>query len=294
MEYTNGIIVKGIGGFYYVEASDFKIYECKARGIFRKNNIIPNVGDMVKISLNRETFSTIEEILPRKNSLVRPPVSNIDKLFIVSSTCDPAPNMLIIDKMIAIAIYKGIEPVLVLSKVDIETRDDICKIYRDANIKVVECSSKTMQGKEEIEKLIEKGINVFIGNSGVGKSSLLNTICPQLSLATGVTSKKLGRGKHTTRHIELFKIDEETYLADTPGFSIVDIQKFENIKKDDLASCFPEFKPYIYNCKFNSCSHTCEKGCAVIEALKIGKISKSRHNNYVEIYNELKQTKVWK
>ncbi len=294
MKYTNGIIVKGIGGFYYVEASDSKIYECKARGIFRKNNITPNVGDMVKISINKETFSTIEEILPRKNFLIRPPVSNIDKLFIVSSTCDPEPNLLVIDKMIAIAIYKNIEPVLVLSKVDLETRDDICKIYREADIKVVEFSSKTMQGKDEIKGLITKGINVFIGNSGVGKSSLLNTICPQLSLATGVTSKKLGRGKHTTRHIEFFKIAEGTYLADTPGFSIVDIQKFENIKKDDLADCFPEFRPYIYDCKFNSCSHTCEKGCAVLEALRLGKISKSRHDNYIEMYNELKQVKSWK
>lgn len=293
MKNIEGIITKGIGGFYYVETSGSKIYECKARGIFRKREVSPCVGDRVIISANEDGFSSIEEILERKNHLIRPPVSNIDRLFIVVSTCHPKPNFLVIDKMISIATYKKIEPILVISKTDLKSGDDIYDIYNNSLIKSIKFSSKTGDGKEEVRSLIKPGINVFTGNSGVGKSSLLNILYPSLSLKTGITSKKLDRGKHTTRHVELFKFDEDTYLADTPGFSMIDIQRFEDIKKEDLAECFLEFEPYINNCKFNSCSHTCEKGCAVIEALENGKIEKSRHSSYVAMYNELKEIHTW-
>ena len=289
----NGRIVKGIGGFYYVDADDV-IYECKARGSFRKKNITPMVGDNVSITVNDNAENTIDEIFARKNQLTRPPLSNLDTLFIVASIVDPKINTLVIDRMIAIAEYKEIEPVLVLTKIDLDDGySEYVDIYKNSGFKVIVCDNTTGEGSEEIKPLLAGKISAFTGNTGVGKSSLLNIIFPHLQLETGATSKKLGRGKHTTRHCELYKTNGG-YIADTPGFSSVELERYERISKEELPYCFREFVPYLDNCKFaTNCRHINDKGCAVTQAIDNGLISKSRHDSYVSMYNDVKDLKEW-
>lgn len=288
-----GIIIKGIGGFYYVKSSDGEIYTCKARGVFRKNKITPLAGDHVEISLTDGENGSIDSILTRKNYLVRPPVANIDKLFIVSSVCDPSPNTLIIDKTIAVAEVKHITPVLVITKTDMGEYEKLKDIYNSVGIKVIYVSSVSGEGVEEVKAELAGCVSAFTGNTGVGKSTLLNAIMPELVLETGETSKKLGRGRHTTRHVELFDTGSGGYVADTPGFSTMDIERYELIEKDQLIYGFREFEPYIGKCKFTSCSHTCEKGCAVLDAVASGKIHQSRIDSYISMYNEVKDIKQW-
>ncbi|WP_444640477.1 ribosome small subunit-dependent GTPase A [Caproiciproducens sp. R1] len=292
MDKINGTIIKGIGGFYYVEAAD-TLYECKARGVFRKNKVTPFVGDRVTVSLEKDGTGTIEKIFPRKNSLVRPPVANIDQLVIVVSICDPSPSTLIIDKTIAAAEDKGIEPVIVISKSDLKDCQWLNDIYQTTGIPLLTISSATGEGVEEVEKLLKGKISAFTGNSGVGKSSLLNRIDSRFHLQTGEISQKLGRGRHTTRQVEFLKLGENTYVADTPGFSSISVERYDLVKKENLQYCFREFEPYLNQCKFVSCSHTCEKGCAVLKAVEEGTISKSRHESYVAMYNEVKDLKEW-
>lgn len=288
---AQGIIVKLLGGFYYVETEN-GIIECKARGIFRKKGLSPVVGDKVEISIPKDGYSSIDKILPRKNKIVRPAIANIDKLVIVSSVCEPEPNLFIIDKMTATAVNKDIEPVIVFSKTDLKPADKLQEIYKTSGIRTIAFSSKTGEGTAEVKQLLNNSVVAFTGNSGVGKSSLLNRLFPELNIETGDISKKLGRGRHTTRSVELYKTDGG-YVADTPGFSTVDLERYELINKDDLANCFPEFEDYINMCKFTSCAHICEKGCAVLQAVDNGEINKSRHNSYVEMYNEVKDIKEW-
>lgn len=269
------------------------VYECKARGNFRKLNLSPLVGDDVEISVNENAENRIEAILPRKNSLVRPPLANLDQLFIVSSIVDPGINTFIIDKLIAIAEYKKIEPIIIITKTDVDdSYKRYAKIYKASGFKTVECSNVDMRGIEEVKSLLRGKISAFTGNTGVGKSSLLNSIDKELTLKTGETSKKLGRGKHTTRHSELFKVCGG-YVADTPGFSSLDFEKCERILKDDLFECFREFEPYFGQCKFSTCSHINEKGCAVCSAVENGEIQKSRHDSYIQMYNDVKDIKEW-
>ena len=291
MNLLNGIIVKSTGGFYYVEAAD-SVYECKARGIFRKRNNSPKVGDRVSISVPADGYCSIEEILPRKNTLRRPPLSNIDLLVIVVSTVDPAPNTLIIDKMTAAAVDNDIEPVVVISKSDLKSGDELVEIYRKAGIKAYSYNAEDKDSVDTIRQLLCGKVSAFTGNSGVGKSTLLNLLYPELELATGEISEKLGRGRHTTRTVELFKIGSG-YVAGTPGFSTVDLERYNMIDKDNIKFCFPEFRDYLTSCQFTSCSHTCEKGCSVIDAVKNGVISESRHQSYVAMYNEVKDIKDW-
>lgn len=289
MENNKGIILKGIGGFYYVEVAD-AVYECKARGVFRKERITPFAGDYVKISVNDKAENTIDEIFERKNSLIRPPVANIDNLIIVVSTVQPKPNFLLIDKLIAVAEHKGIEPIIVITKTDLENDSEIVNIYRKSGIKVISksdsdylsCIKDSMAGK----------INAFTGNSGVGKTTLLNSLDTTLNRSTGEISDKLGRGRHTTRQAELFKTCGG-YVIDTPGFSSFEFEKNDYIKKDDLAYCFREFREYLGDCKFTSCTHTSDKGCAICEAVNNGIISKSRHNSYIAMYEQAKKIKEW-
>lgn len=286
-----GIILKSTGGFYYVEAAN-GVYECKARGIFRKKNNSPKVGDRVTITVPTDGYCSIEEIHPRKNTLKRPPLSNIDILVIVVSTTEPAPNALVIDKMTAAAVDNDIEPVVVISKTDLKSAEDLLAVYKTAGIKAFSYSSSQPASADEIKAYLKGKIAAFTGNSGVGKSTLLNTLYPDLELQTGEISEKLGRGRHTTRTVELFKTDGG-YVADTPGFSTVDLERYNMIDKDNIKFCFPEFKDYLTECQFTSCSHTCEKGCAVLKAVEEGKISKSRHDSYVAMYNEVKDIKEW-
>ncbi|MCR5207987.1 MAG: ribosome small subunit-dependent GTPase A [Eubacterium sp.] len=289
-----GKIIKGIGGFYYVDTDD-GVYECKARGSFRKQGITPLVGDNVEITVNNgDHENTVDRIFERKNSLVRPPLANLDRLFIVSSLVEPKINTLIIDKLIAIAEYKEIEPIIVITKTDLSSDFSLyADVYSKAGFKVISCNNSDGTGSGEIKELMSGSICAFTGNTGVGKSSLLNNIYPELKLATGETSKKLGRGRHTTRHCELFKTDGG-YIADTPGFSSLDFERCEKILKDDLPYCFREFLPYIESCKFQTnCSHINDKGCAVCEAVNNGEIGKSRHESYIAMYNEVKDIKEW-
>ncbi len=291
MDSLYGIILKSTGGFYYVEAADV-VYECKARGIFRKRNNSPKVGDKVKITVPDDGYSSIDEILPRKNTLKRPPLSNIDILVIVVSTVEPSPNYLVIDKMTAAAVDNDIEPVIVVSKSDLKSSDELEAVYAKAGIKVFSYSSEIPGSASGIKEYLSGKISAFTGNSGVGKSTLLNTLYPELELETGEISEKLGRGRHTTRTVELFKIGGG-YVADTPGFSTVDLERYNIIDKENIMFCFPEFKDYLTACQFTSCSHTCEKGCAIIKAVEDGIISKSRHQSYVSMYDEVKDIKQW-
>lgn len=291
METLNGLIIKAISGFYYVEAAD-TLYECKARGVFRKKGISPSVGDRVTISLMNDGKASLDNVLPRKNYLIRPPLANLDRLFIVSSVAEPSANTVIIDKITAVAVSKGIEPIVIFTKSDLADCSELLEIYKKAGIKALQYSIKDKTGSDEIILLLENKISAFTGNTGVGKSSLLNSLFPNLNIETGEISRKLGRGRHTTRHSELYKVGGG-YVADTPGFSTVDIERYEIIRRDELACCFPEFEPYVNNCKFTSCSHTCERGCAVIDAVENGEIPVSRHNSYKFMYDEVKSIPDW-
>lgn len=286
-----GRIIKAIGGFYYVEAAG-TVYECRARGVFRKKNMSPLVGDLVTAVVLEDGTGTVSEITPRKNQLVRPPIANLDQLILVVSICDPAPSTLVIDKMIAAAEEQGIEPVLVVSKTDLQDAGWLRAIYEKAGIPFYAVSSVTGEGVEAVRPLLQGKITALTGNTGAGKSSLLNCIDPAFGLATGEISQKLGRGRHTTRHVELLPV-EGGYVADTPGFSFIQIERYNMVKKEDLQFCFREFAPYLQSCRFVSCSHVKEKGCAVLEAVEKGQISPSRHESYVAMYNEVKDIKEW-
>ncbi len=288
----NGIIIKGIGGFYYVEAADGIVYECKARGVFRKEKITPLAGDRVEITVESNNKNSIDKILERRNFFRRPPIANIDTLVIVSSVCDPRPNLLIIDRLTAVASYKNVEPIIVFTKDDLQSANEFVKIYTNAGFKTFAVSNETGEGIEKVKSIIDGGITVFTGNSGVGKSSLINRMYPDFCLETGEISRKLGRGRHTTRHVELFKVGSG-YIADTPGFSSLDFETNDLIKKDELAFCFPDFTDYIGSCRFSTCAHVNDKGCSLVEAVKNGDVERTRHESYVTMYNEVKDIKDW-
>ncbi len=291
MMQTDGIIIKGIGGFYYVETSE-GLFECKARGVFRKSGIKPLAGDRVQISINDKAENTIERIYDRKNFLERPPVANVDKLFIVSSVCEPKPVLLIIDRLTAFAVINNIEPIVVFTKTDLDDASEYVEIYKKAGIKCFAVSCINGDGVDLVKNEIRGCISAFCGNSGVGKSSLLNAIDKTLCLKTGEISDKLGRGRHTTRHSEMIKI-ENGYVADTPGFSSFDIEENDIILKDDLPYAFKEFADYIGECKFTSCLHVKDKGCRILQAVEEGDIPVSRHESYCVMMEEAKTVKEW-
>lgn len=288
-ENLNGIIVKAVGGLYTVE-SPCGLTECKARGIFRKKGITPLVGDNVIVSAEQKV---IEQVLPRKNSLIRPPLANLDQLIFVISMRSPSPNLTLLDKFIAVCEYKNIIPLIALTKVDLDSYEKIYDIYSGIGIKVIVIDYTRENPVEEIARELYDKISAFTGNTGVGKSTLLNAIDDTLNIATGEISRKLGRGRHTTRHAQLYKLKYGGYIADTPGFSTFETNQYDIIKKDELSDCFREFAEYKDNCRFRDCSHTKEKGCAVIEAVENGEISRSRHTSYCEMYEEAKQIKDW-
>jgi len=277
----SGIIIKGIGGFYYVETAD-GVFECRARGIFRKEKLTPVAGDRVIAEIGADGKGAVTKILERRNLLPRPAAANIDRLIIIASTAEPRPNMLNIDKMTAMAIDKDIEPAVIFSKNDLEPAGGLVDIYKKAGIASFPASAVTYEGVEELKALIKGKTCALTGNSGVGKTSLLNCIDGNLELPVGEISGKLGRGRHTTRHAELFKL-AGGYIIDTPGFSSFDFDKSFYILKENLQFCFPEFLKRIGKCRFPDCSHTAENGCLIIEAVENGEISKARHDNYILI-----------
>ncbi len=289
---NKGILIKAISGFYYV-AQDTNVYECKARGNFRKAGVSPVVGDMVEFTLTDDTHGIVESICERKNIFNRPLVANIDKLFIVSAYTTPAPDTLMIDRLTALAVYNNIEPIIVFNKADMGSFDEFYKIYSTSGFKTFIVSAKDNIGMDLLRNEMCNCVCAFSGNSGVGKSSILNTLFPDLNLKTGEVSNKLGRGRHTTRHTELFFVGNGAYVVDTPGFSTVDTNEDLYDFKLSLEDCFPEFEEYIGSCKFTSCSHVSEKGCAVLKAVSDGKIQKSRHESYVALHTELKDVTAW-
>ena len=291
MTMMTGILVKAIAGFYYAKAGD-RIYECKARGIMKKEGISPLPGDHVEFQAVDEKHGIIERVLERRNFFNRPTVANVDKLFIVSSYVKPVPNTYLIDTMSVIAADKDIEPIIVFNKCDMGDFSQFEKIYRRAGLKVYTVSALTGEGISGLEAETKGNVSVFTGNSGVGKSSLLNVLFPELRLATGEISEKLGRGRHTTREVQLFAHGNDGYVVDTPGFSALDIKSGEKCLKENLQFDFMEFEPYIGKCRFNTCSHTVEDGCAVLEAVKSGEIGQSRFASYCMMYAELKNDEV--
>ncbi len=287
---AEGYIKKGIGGFYYVDTGD-EILECKAKGIFRKKRLTPVAGDRVLVE-SEGSSHVIAEIHPRKNVFVRPPVANLDVLFIVASTVQPSPSTLVLDKMTALAVDKEVQPVLVFTKSDLSSAERLCEAYRLSGLPVILVDYKTGEGLEEIKNWIHGHLCAFCGNSGVGKSTLLNTLLPELGQETGEISQKLGRGRHTTREVEIFKAFGGM-VADTPGFASLDVERVGYIPKENLQFAFPEFAPYLNQCKFTGCSHRSEKGCAILEALEKGEISQSRYDSYAAMYDEVKDIKDW-
>ncbi len=291
MQIENGLIMKSTAGFYYVRCDDGNVIECRARGVFRKKKISPLVGDRVTVEYDGEK-GTVAEVAERRNYLIRPPVANLDKLVIVASVKEPVPSLLIIDKLTAMAVNKDIKPVVIFSKSDLSDASEYVSVYERAGIESFAFSSESGEGADKIPEIFRNSVCALTGNTGVGKSSLLNVIAPQLKLATSHISSKLGRGRHTTRTVELYELFGG-YIADTPGFSSLDFENSEIILKENLPFCFPEFNDYFGMCKFGSCAHIGEKGCAVETGVKEGKIPLSRLESYRMMYNEVKNYKEW-
>lgn len=287
-----GTILKGIGGFYYVDTPD-GVIECKARGRFRRTVGKPMVGDRVSLELQPEDGTGfLMEIEPRKTALIRPPVANIEVLAAVASAAPPQTEPFLIDKVIAIAEHKGMEPIVVLNKADLDPPDGLFEVYRKAGIEVFRVSAVTGEGTDALRERLAGRISAFAGNSGVGKSSLLGRLDPSFTGAVGAISDRIGRGKHTTRHVELVPF-MGGYLADTPGFSSFDTEQMDLVLRDELQFAFREFAPYLGQCRFTGCAHVCEKGCAVLEAVGQGEIPESRHESYVRLYDSVKDLKEW-
>lgn len=285
-----GIIIKALSGFYYIDDGS-AVYECRAREISAKAEF--PLWSEIRRNLNYRVGSgVVTAVLPRKNFLSRPPVANIDRLFIVSSFENPAPNEYIIDRLTAIAVYHGIEPIIVFNKCDAGDFSRWESIYRAAGFRVFTVSAETGDGIDALKSEFSGGISVLTGNSGVGKSSILNRILGNTALKTGEVSEKLGRGRHTTRHTELLRLPCGGYIADTPGFSSLETGGDYEFK-EKLISCFPDLYEYSGGCRFTSCTHTCEKGCGVIAAAENGEIQKSRLESYKALFEELKDIKPW-
>ncbi len=287
----NGVITKGIGGFYYVQ-TDCGLVECRARGKFRKMNISPQVGDNVEIELSEgeELKGSIEDILPRKNVFIRPPVANIDSIIVTFAVKNPEPNLLLADKLTAAAVSMKVDCVICINKIDLDLKkaEEYKEAYEKAGFKVILTSTKDMVGTELLKDVLKNKVSALAGSSGVGKSSLINTIDEGLSLKTGDLSKKIQRGRHTTRHSELFPLSFGGFILDTPGFSSFDISL---VTQENLAILFPEISKYSSACRFAGCNHISEPDCAVKKALEAGDIAKCRYESYKALSEELKNLK---
>lgn len=285
-----GYITKGIGGFYYVKTSE-GILECKPRGIFRKQKITPVAGDAVTLE-TENGGAVIAAIAPRRNIFVRPPMANLDVLFLVASTTQPTPSTLVLDKLSAIAVDKGVQPVIVCTKGDLAEAEFLRSAYEKSTLPFIRIDYATGEGLDDIKHWINGRLCAFCGNSGVGKSTLLNALLPDVERQTAAISQKLGRGRHTTREVTIFEAFGGR-IADTPGFASLEASRAGFIPKEALEHAFPEFGPYLGTCRFTGCSHRSEKGCAVRAALAEGKLSQTRYDSYCAMYDEVKDVKEW-
>ena len=286
-----GRIIRSISGFYDVQTSS-GLVNCRARGILRKDGQSPLTGDMVEITVERGK-GMVERILPRRNRFVRPAVANLDALVVFAANVNPVTEPFLIDRVAAIAGDREVPVVLCINKCDLDPALDLAKIYNAAGFTVICASAQTGEGVEELRQLLRGKLTAFTGNSGVGKSSMLNRLCPELALPVGEVSEKLGRGRHTTRHVELYMLEEGTYVADTPGFSSFDTDQMDVILKENLQYAFPDFGPYIGQCQFHDCSHRKEPGCAVTKAMEDGALEQTRYDSYLRLYEKASQIKTW-
>ena len=289
---SRGRIEKALSGFYYVNTGA-EILQCRARGKFRKEGTSPLVGDWVEVRELGNGEGFVESIEPRKNVFSRPSAANIDQLVIIASGAIPVTDPYLVDRISAIAALKGCEVLVCLNKCDLDPAEELYQIYSDSAIPVLRVSAETGEGLDLLREKIAGKLNTFTGNSGVGKSSILNALDPRFSLPVGEVSKALGRGRHTTRHVELFSLGEDTYVIDTPGFSSFDTEELNLELKRRLPETFPEFAPFVDECRFVGCRHVKEKGCAVLQAVKDGKIPRARHASYVRLADELKDVNEW-
>lgn len=288
-----GRIVKALSGFYYVDTGDGVPIPCRGRGKLRHQKIVPLVGDRVDITVTEDGTGMVDAVYPRKNQFQRPAVANIDQMVIICSGAVPVTDPFLIDRMAAMAEWKGCEPLIVFNKCDLERADELAALYRSAGFSTLQVSAETGEKLDSLSDAVAEKVSAFTGNSGVGKSSILNALQPGFGLEVGEVSEKLGRGRHTTRHVELLHV-AGGLVADTPGFSSFDVDQMEAIPKEELAAAFRDFVPYLSGCRFQGCSHVKERGCAVRKAVEAGEIAPSRHRSYVRLYEQVKDLPDWK
>ena len=291
MKTQTGRIIRSLSGFYDVQTPEGMV-TCRGRGSLRRSGESPLTGDIVEIT-SEKGKGMVEKILPRKNSFVRPAVANIDALVVFAANVNPITEPFLIDRVAAIAGDQDVQVYLCINKCDLDPAVDLVKIYRNAGFTVITASAETGEGVEQLRDLIRGKLTAFTGNSGVGKSSMLNRLCPELHLPTGEVSEKLGRGRHTTRHVELYCLEQDTYVADTPGFSSFDTDQMEVILKENLQYSFPDFGEYLGCCQFHDCTHRKEPGCAVHKAVEDGLVEKTRYDSYLRLYEKASQIKQW-
>lgn len=288
-----GTILKALSGFYYVDGGDGELVACRGRGKFRHQKLTPLVGDRVRFTRLEGDSGVLDEILPRKNQFQRPAVANIDQLVVIASGAIPVTDPFLIDRVLSIAEGRNCEPVICINKCDLDAAEELYRTYLGAGFTTLRVSAETGEGIDALAAAIAGKVSAFTGNSGVGKSSILNALEPGFHIQVGAVSDKLGRGRHTTRHVELFRLSAGAIVADTPGFSSFDAEEMELRRPEELQYTFREFAPYLDQCRFTGCSHVKEKGCAVLAAVKDGKIASSRHASYVRLYQQAKEVPEW-
>lgn len=291
MNKQTGRIVRSLSGFYDVQTPD-GVVTCRGRGSLRRSGESPLTGDMVEISVETGK-GMVEKVLPRKNRFIRPAVANVDALVVFASNVNPVTEPFLIDRVAAIAGDQEVPVYICVNKCDLDPATDLVRIYQNAGFSVIRASAQTGEGVEQLRQLLTGKLTAFTGNTGVGKSSMLNALCPELELATGEVSEKLGRGRHTTRHVQLYCLGEDTYVADTPGFSSFDTEQMDVLLKENLQYTFPDFARFLGECQYHDCSHRKEPGCCVRKAVEAGEVEKTRYDSYLRLYEKAEQVKLW-
>lgn len=291
MKKLTGRIIRSLSGFYDVQTPE-GVFTCRGRGSLRRAGDSPLTGDMVEISVEHGK-GMVERVLPRQNRFIRPAVANVDALVVFVSNVNPVTEPFLVDRVAAIAGDQEVPVYICVNKCDLDPAKDLVRIYTHAGFPVICASAETGEGVEDLRKLLQGKLTAFTGNTGVGKSSMLNALCPALKLATGEVSEKLGRGRHTTRHVQLYCLEENTFVADTPGFSSFETEQMDVLLKENLQYTFPDFAPYLGKCQFHDCSHRAEPNCAVRMAVEAGDVEKTRYDSYLRLYEKAEQVKLW-